>query len=29
MVAKPAPVASLDELAEDVFEVVEAGYSEC
>ena len=29
MVAKPAPVASLDELAQDVFEVVEADYSEC
>jgi hypothetical protein len=29
MVAKPAPVASLDELAEDVFEVVGADYSEC
>ena len=29
MVAKPAPVASLDELAQDVFEMVEADYSEC
>jgi Mg-chelatase subunit ChlD len=29
MVAKPAPVASLDELAEDVFEVVGGDYSEC
>ena len=29
MVAKPAPVASLDELAEDVFEVVGADNSEC